>query len=289
MTSLSAIWHNARGNRLCHRGREAEAEQAYLRAAASVPTWGVPHFNLGLLYKRQQRWEESLACCLRATERSPDDQAGWWNLGISATALARWDLARAAWRRCGIELPTAQGPPTGENGITALRLNPRSSGEVVWGIRLDPARARLASIPFRSSGYRFQDIVLHDGAPNGSRWHQGAEVPVFDVLARLEASPLETYELRLDVPASAAFRVLEEVALSLDGAAEDWSTSIRFLCKACSEGRPHTDHDSALAPSTNGLPAALAARDESHAGHILAVWQARTPGVEVRSLQLGRI
>jgi hypothetical protein len=113
-------------------------------------------------------------------------------------------------------------------------------------------------------------------------------VPVFDVLARLEPSPLETYELGLHVPAS-EFRVLEEVALSLDGAAEDWSTSIRFLCKACSEGRPHRDHDSALAPSANGLPAALAARDEAHAEYILAIWQARAPGVEVRSVQLGRI
>jgi hypothetical protein len=49
----------------------------------------VPWFNLGLPYKRQRRWEVSLRFNRKATELAADDQAGWCNLGIAATALRR--------------------------------------------------------------------------------------------------------------------------------------------------------------------------------------------------------
>ena len=34
--------------------------------------------------------------------------------------------------------------------------------------------------------------------------------------------------------------------------AEDWSSSVRMLCKACSEGRPHDAHDHELPPTAAG-------------------------------------
>jgi hypothetical protein len=40
-----------------------------------------------------------------------------------------------------------------------------------------------------------------------------------------------------------ALRELETLATARGLAAEDWTRGVRFLCKACSEGRPHEHHD----------------------------------------------
>ena len=57
----------------------------------------------------------------------------------------------------------------------------------------------------------------------------------------LEVSSLHTFELILESTESAEslIAILEEHQLK----AENWSKSVRFLCRACSEGRPHESHD----------------------------------------------
>lgn len=71
------------------------------------------------------------------------------------------------------------------------------------------------------------------------------------------------------------------------GSAEDWSTSVRMLCKACSEGRPHTDHDDEVQPEPGIHLIGIAARDQAHAGDILRAWEQQTKYVEVQSLTVG--
>ncbi|MBL8999494.1 MAG: tetratricopeptide repeat protein, partial [Gemmatimonadetes bacterium] len=119
------------------------AERAYLAALSADPEWSATHYNLGLLCKYQLRWEESFAHNARAVELAPDDEAANWNLGIAATALQRWAEARRAWTACGIDGPPGEGPPEFAWGHTPVRLDPATAGEVVWGKRLDPARARI--------------------------------------------------------------------------------------------------------------------------------------------------
>jgi len=85
--------------------------------------------------------------------------------------------------------------------VTAcVRLNPRSSGEVVWGERLDPARLLILNVPLPESRHRFRDIVLNDGAENGTRVVDGDQVPVFDELGVWRASEYSTLRVRLLVP-----------------------------------------------------------------------------------------
>ena len=129
------------GRALSNAGDADGAERAYLAAAKLAPTWPVPFFNIGLLYKYQGRWEESLAFNQRASELGPDDQGAWWNRGIAATALGLWPEARRCWTRCGIADPGGSDPPDYRFGRIPLRLDPEGDGEVVWDAARSGARA----------------------------------------------------------------------------------------------------------------------------------------------------
>jgi tetratricopeptide (TPR) repeat protein len=272
---------NQRGNEQSDRGWLPEAEASYRRAAEADPEWSVPWYNLGLLCKNQGRWEESLEYNHRATDLAVEDRDAWWNLGIAATALGRWSEARQAWFRCGLSIPPGEGAPACDFGAIPVRLNPQASGEVVWAERIDPARAIVQSIPLAASGFRFRDVVLHDGAARGYRRYLGRELPVFDVLTRLEGSSYVTFEVRAEIESVADYEVLARTAADLDGAAENWATTIRYTCKACSEGRPHHLHDTDAAAASRGLPCAVAARDRDHLDRILSVWLASVPHVRL--------
>lgn len=84
---------------------------------------------------------------------------------------------------------------------------------------------------------------MHDGAAVGYRERNGREYPVFNVLELFQPSANSTYEARLRIGAE---QDVEDLLALLDArqiAAEDWSHSVRLLCKQCSEGIPHEHHD----------------------------------------------
>jgi hypothetical protein len=166
---------------------------------------------------------------------------------IAATALRRWDVARRAWRAYGVAIPDGAGPIEGDFGYGPVRLNPDADPEVVWGHRIDPARMRLASIPFPQSGRRWADVVLHDGAPNGYREHDGQRWPVFDELAHWEPSDVPTHQAGVSAESEHDIDALLTRLEQAGHAVEDWSRNVRMLCKHCSEGTAHAEHtDSAL-------------------------------------------
>ena len=278
--------HNERGRKLDAEGRTEEAIREYLRACELDPSWSVPHYNLGLVYKYAGDWERSLEWNQRAAALDPKDQAGWWNLGIAATALGRWDEARRAWRGCGIDVPEGQGPLDYRCGRTPIRLEPSGEAEVVWAQRLDPARAQLENVPLPEAGFRWRDVVLNDGAPVGYRMLGEIEVSVFNCLALLQPSTYSTYIALVDGAGEDATEALVQLAAGRDLAAEDWTTSVRMLCRACSEGRPHDHHESAPPPKTGPHRVALAAGSRVEADALLADWLKEWPAVRVASLEL---
>ncbi len=278
--AASAQELNELGRELSDKGWYVEAEKAYRDAAASAPAWSVPWYNLGLMQKYRGEWAASMECNLRATELAPSDEAAWWNLGIAATALGDWKQARLAWSQCGISVPEGDGPLEMALGPVPIRLNARADAEVVWATRIDPARAVVQSIPLPNSGHRWRDLVLHDGAANGHRMLRGREVPVFDALQLLQASPYRTFVVEVHAGLE-TIEMLSAVAHEMGGAAEDWSMNTRILCKACSEGRPghlhDVDHSSPAHPS-----AGVAARDREHLDEILATWRRKSKGAEIQ-------
>ena len=277
--STEAARLNELGNDLSDRGQLADAEQAYLAATEADPSWSAPLYNLGLLYKHQGRWDDSLRFNRRAVQLNPDDHGAWWNLGIAATAVGDWREARRAWTSCGIAVPQGDGPPECKYGMTPIRLDPEGDGEVVWARRIDPARARLLSVPLPTSSFRWGDIVLHDGAPEGYRVVDEVDYPVFNVLTRLTASQFSTFIVELGTANAPAIHRLEAIAHDLGGAAEDWGTSTNILCRDCSLGRAHDHSDSDGVAAHPHL--GLAARDFDHAKEIIETWLSSTPGADI--------
>ena len=270
---------NDKGMQLRADGDVAGAEAAYLAAAAAAPEWSAPVYNLGLLYKYEGRWRDSLAYNQQAAQLDPDDEAGWWNLGIAATALGDWAEARRAWAACGMNVPSGDGPPEFNWGQTPVRLDPNGQAEVVWARRLDPARARVVSVPLPSSRYHWGDVVLTDGAVDGQRIVDGRVYPVFNALELLVASEFRTFIIELATTQPEALAAFERCASDHGGAAEDWGTFTSILCAECSRGLPH-EHARGDSPPAHPHWG-LAARDHEHARQIVDAWLSTTPGADL--------
>ncbi len=223
---------------------DPEAALAMYRDALVLdPNRPQTHYNIGLIHKYRNQWQDSLLHNRRATELAADDQASQWNLAIAATALRDWRTAREVWHRLGMPIEPGDAPIEVDFGMTPVRLNPDDAGEVVWARRIDPVRARIKSIPFPGSGYRHGDVVLHDGAPVGYRRSGGHEYPVFNVLELFEPSMHSTFEAEIHADDAGDVQALCTALDAANLANEDWTTSVRFICRQCCEGRPHEQHD----------------------------------------------
>lgn len=269
-------------------GLRDDAVKLYQEAAAVDHSWATPHYNLGLLYKYEGNWQRSFDCNRAAVTLDPENEAAHWNLGIAATALGSWNVARSAWRKFGVETDDGHDPVDAPCGSCPIRLNPQGDAEVVWAERIDPARAILENIPYAESGHGWRDIVLNDGAPNGYRVRDGEEFPVFDELQHLQRSAFGTVVSTVVLEdARRSTTRLCELAHALGGAAEDWTQSTRLLCKQCSEGRPHEshyhehEHDHDAKSLERERTVAIAATSSEHARQIVRAWQDELPQIQV--------
>ena len=228
------------GNGASNRGMQTSARFLYRFATVVRPRWSSPWYNLGFEAKYRCDWEASARFNERAASLSPDDEASWWNLGIAATALGDWALARRAWRGCGIEIGEGSGEVSLPPATACVRLNPNVSGEVVWGTRIDPARIEIRNVPLPDSNRRYRDILLNDGAAEGTRRSGDHEYPVFNELAVWQPSSYSTFQSWLSMEdAEAKAHLIEACEVNAIGF-EDWS-SVRMICAACSRGslEPH--------------------------------------------------
>ena len=76
------------------RGDTDSAIRIYDQILLAKEDWSKPHYNLGLIYKYQCEWDKSYNHNMRAVELNPKDEASNWNLGIAATMLEDWKVAR---------------------------------------------------------------------------------------------------------------------------------------------------------------------------------------------------
>lgn len=268
---------NELGRRRDDEGDQDGALQAYAQASAVHPYWAAPWYNAGLIHKYRGEWAASLQANARAVQCEPGNQGAIWNLGIAATALGDWATARRAWRQYGIGIPDGEGPIDFFVGLTPIRVHGDEASEVVWADRIDPARAILRSVPTPASGHRFGDLVLHDGAANGYRMRGEREVPVFDALELIAPSDFATYEVSVEGATSEQIDALIRRFEAADASAENWTTSMQILCRACSEGRPYGeghDHGPEEMPGTLGpWRLGIAARGEEAAHRVIAEWR----------------
>lgn len=259
-------------------GKEDDAIAVYLKIVEEAPNWSVPFYNLGLIYKYRKDWHNSLEFNRKSCFFNPNDGASFWNLGIAATALRDWSTARLAWKVFGIKMPEgdAKAELRMDIGMTPVRLLENS--EVVWTDRIDPARAIIQNVPTKDSNRRFRDIVLNDGAPNGQRILEGRKYDVFDELELFEPSNYSTFSLWVEVKSDTALNELEKIFEERDLGFENWTHSIRYLCRQCSEGVPHEHHDKELTSKVLDCQyqLGLAATTEKEIRGIILDWQKNT-------------
>jgi tetratricopeptide (TPR) repeat protein len=282
-TRRAEALHSA-GVECSESGNEDGAIENYLKALALEPKRGVTLYNLGLIYKYRRAWRQSFDFNARARECQPEDEATLWNLAIAATALRDWRTAREVWKHLKIITEEGVGPILGNRGQTPVRLNAEGfedrAIEVVWAERTCPVRARIVNIPTGTTGFRYGDIVLHDGAPVGYRLNsEGQERPVFNVLELFEPSRFGTYEATIESPSAQDVGELERACERAQIPMEDWSANMHLLCKACSEGRPHEGHDQELEESGAWLVTrrvGFAAEDSNVLVDVLRQWETKT-------------
>ena len=201
-------------------------------------------YMLGLAHKYQRDWAPSLDHNIRAIALSsskPEEGANW-NAAIAATALGRWREARRHWAACGIKVEPGDEPIEDNYGTVSLRLNPWGGAETLYARRIDPARAYLANIPLPESGYRFRDLVLHDGAKTGEREFDGRMVPVFNVMQMQHQSDFITFAAFVVCPSEEDRDALHELSGPGIGLTEDW-TAMSHYCLRCSYGSVHKHTD----------------------------------------------
>ncbi|WP_164275875.1 outer membrane protein assembly factor BamD [Stenotrophomonas sp. B1-1] len=274
---------------------EARAYAAFddgdLRDAASLfgelveQTPEIPHLHYmrGLAHKYLRDWHASLRDNLQSEQRRDAfDEATAWNAAIAATGAGDWAEARRQWNRCGITLPEGEGPIEGNFGVACVRLAPWSDAEVVYMTRIDPVRARIDNVPLPESGFRFGDIVLHDGASTGHRTYGGQDVPVFNAMQRLQRSDMATFTVFVHCDSADDVAALEAMTLPGIGMVEDWTANIRRLCRRCSYGTPH-QHDNEATPDDDGSwkrerDLGIAAQGRAAVEKLLATWTAAGPG-----------
>ncbi|HNP36325.1 MAG TPA: tetratricopeptide repeat protein [Woeseiaceae bacterium] len=269
---------HAEGMALSDAGDDEAAIKKYLKAIELDPEKSVSLYNLGLIYKYRSEWEKSFDLNQRAYLISPDDESSRWNLAIAATALRRWDVARRMWVDQGIELEPGIGPIEMNLGRVPIRLNPEDDGEVVWATRIDPVRARIDSIPLPDSGFRHGDVVLHDGAAVGNRVVNEREYPVFNVLELFKQSKHGTFRASVEVASKDAIEQLHKAADRRGITVEDWTESIRILCRQCSEGTSHKHHDNDLDDGHWQLQRniGIAANDAASVNELMQIWASQT-------------
>lgn len=282
-----------KAEKLFKASTEAENEDQQLtlllEALELDPEHQLANYQVGFIHKYRGNWALSLKYNKRAYELDKDDEAARWNMAIAATALEEWDVARAAWLACGVKVANEVGPVDGNCGMTPVRLNPDDEAEVVWATRLDPARSQIDNIPFKESGFRFGDIVLNDGAAVGYRTYKDMDYPVFNVLELIQASNYETYTLEVNIQKEDDFDALKKKVFNMGHEIEDWTMSVRMLCKQCSEGTPHENHDHELAKEWQANRSVAIATDNiKEVESILKEWKVNFQDCDLDSQVISR-
>jgi len=142
---------------------------------------------------------------------------------------------------------------------------------------------RVRNVPLASSGRLYGDILINDGAPEGTRISGGQEYYVFDELGLWQRSAYSTYESEVFMPNASAMESLEERCRENDMWVEDWGT-VRTLCAACSRGNP--GEHACTSVETGQSKFGFAAKSELHLRQMLKDWAKMEDGVAVNSVAL---
>ena len=225
-------------------GLHEEATPLASFVATSQPGDVSARFHLGVCAKLSGDWTLASESFAEVRRPHPNDPATLWNVGLVAVAERRWIDAREAWVALGFTLPDGEGDYASAGELSPVRLSCRSSSgeslsdraqtalspapkvntEVLWGVRLCPARVQLTGIPYHHPRYRCGDVLLIDGVKAGEVSYQGQSFPVSPVIGRFSESAGDTFDL-IGPPRSA--RAEEALSNAVEElSAEGWTLAL---------------------------------------------------------------
>ena len=203
------------------------AVKLYKKIIREAPDHVPPYRQLANLYKRRQEWKPCYYYAQCVLDRAPEDLEIWRTLGIVATARSDWMLARQAWNKFGYNFREINVELDLEMGGIAICLNPETKPEIVWAQRIDPARARIISVPQPSSGLRHKDIVLVDHEIGGHRIVGRKRVPIYPALGVWKKSTYTTYSILLEVDSLEQLDILSDLCRERGLGFDNWSLTTR--------------------------------------------------------------
>ena len=209
------------------RGDVYTAVKLYKKVVRHLPAWFLPYRLLGLLYKKRGEWKPALYYSGRAVAYKPDDRVTWQIQATAATALRQWRQARHAWNQLGYHFRDSNRSLNLEMGAIPVSLHFNDRREIVWATQIDPARARIESVPQPSSGFRWRQEVLLDYEPVGTIVVERRRLNVRRVLESLRYSEYSTWLLVLHDVGSEALDILDQLCLHADIGYDNWSKSSR--------------------------------------------------------------
>lgn len=251
-----------------NRGDAYNAIKLYKKVAKMAPQWAPPCRRLGMIYKYRLEWKPALYYVKKSLAADPGNRSAWWDLGIAATALRKWRLARNVWNKFG-ESPSAGWRP----GPVSVRLSYDKRYEILWADSIDPARAVIQNIPHPDSGRQFRDIILYDRVVSGHHVVGRKRFPVHEELGLYKRSGYQTYSCTLETGNSSDVRILENLCREADLGFEVWSNAARQFSPGGEEPVPEY-YDPGLLSDTPepDLRVALAARRKKHITEVLRSW-----------------
>lgn len=245
------LFWNALGTafRLAGREHDQEALDAYSHALATENrlAW---RFNMGLLLKNRQRWEEGTQLFKELFEEDSTDPPILWNLGICATARGDAELACRAWQAAGFPAVMGEdGRPRIERlGQVKVRVPgyPEDAEGVVcfehlWVQPLSPCHGRVLNPMLYSSPVEVHDLVLWDGQPIGYAQVDGVQVPRFAMLERLQGGGWQSFRFRAEQAEAGQISELSNF-LPHESSLYIFEEQVAFVCMQCIRtGGPHSE------------------------------------------------
>ena len=265
--NINALYEDAL--RYDHQGDTYNAVKLYKKLTKLAPQWAPPFQRLGAIYKYRGEWKPCLHYNKKTVALDSGSQYAWWDLGIAATALKKWRIARNVWSKFG-KAPVQGWQP----GPVSIRLEYDGKYEILWADSIDPARCQLRNIPHPASGHRYRDILLFDRIASGYQVVHHKRFPVYPVLGLFKRSSFSTYSCRLHTGEAAAIAALEQLCREANLGFELWSNATRSYAPAPGAGNPEYYGPDLFGelPAEGAVEVAIAAKREKQVLQVLKNW-----------------
>ncbi|MEM1215149.1 MAG: tetratricopeptide repeat protein [Bacteroidota bacterium] len=251
-------------------GDSYHAIKLYKRIVKLVPEWMPPYLALGRQYHQRHEWKPCYHYFKKTVALAPDEREAWWGLGMAATALKKWRVARSVWSKFGMGKISPQ--PEG------LRLTYNGQFEILWMRPESPAHGRILSIPHPDSGFHYGDLVMYERKPIGHHIVDQRRVPVYAEFGHFKRSPYQTFSCLVHHVTEKQILQLEQMCYSARLGFEVWSNAARGMVLDHPEAFPEYYGRSILPKEDLDTPQdhaliAIAALHQAEVLHVLDAWQ----------------